>query len=1781
MLQVILDPSLIAKEQSAAGTKADIAITISGISWQHGAAFPETPTQPPAPDIDKLKKFIYPWGWSGIEIPVKFKLYWVLTDNTIAPGYVLLDVAAPVLPDFAPDLESIKYHYDSVYSKRLFPNNTVSDLDLCWNYDTANNREIEFSDSAPVDNAGQKTNTGFFISAISKCGQALPPLNQVANLVYFCKQQPFTIPDGSSEIKGFVIFPFDGQRWAGDIDIPEHAPNDSNLYRLVYDEYNDIRTTVYCPVTPLALKPTEEELKNPIQLRDEHANFLGHLNLKVNDTEDQIPSIVFAAGHFFNLPVLFLDFLNKNKSKIYKIPEQDFTKYKDWLQLLNNFLWSSVRDSLGFGFKSESDGGSLEKRIVRQYCSEYGKVKDGSISSVEAERQEYWKQFSDILKEFSKTKFWQQHNSKNEITSQYWNNIFDPEMPGDYLKCTISLVEEAVRKYGQVPGLELARMDENIRIQISRLQKIELEESADTDKWVDQWVENWSLFLTALQQNPILPARIIFCQWKKLPLSAVLMKEIDISGLEIIVEPVPNESEAAQREREGKIIAVLKQLKWYETVFSTAGELSELQKEALGVGYKEKIIQELKTSLDIQPEMVTKNILGAISDYCNDRIDDTKEFYPEITDPFKITDWQPALTWTNFLASLEFISNPAEKSTFQKDIEVAAKKVIEIPFNIPPNVQLQVDKFENTDPGQEDLNDEIAGNIVLMRRANSINNDADFTHKAWRYLNWAKVQAVSDPSVRDLEQRYISPVFLPETEGYKNSFLQISNEKLSLVSGHETNKEDNEDEEIPDGFFKYHFDENHQGYALWYGYHYKFAGFVALNSGVLPKLIRSNPDSWNIPLIDDTELEKRQFPHEAPYPHLRRVPVSKVRIATRKMYRNTAQDIRAVPKGLLPLAFELAEWKTNILASKINPETQQALTAANEAEVKQNEQVYYLLAEGNEIEGEYNQSEIQLALKKPTTSFWNWYAWLGNEGNIITDQKFPKRKDSAGIERNTDQSDFMLDEEQGKFYRVDAVGHRVEENGNYIESDPFKRIKHLGLEKELTLRTDSRDGKTPETKNPLIDPAIGNSYIITLEKLFPEKNIVTWGKISIPADPGDNLFLFGLKDTSVNLKIRTSQTETTGIRSDPGSEIKEIIIQSGDVARIKIYCIIKQSFFKKQEGGEQRFHEFMTNLITSADNIPGLAGFDDYFLTKPQEVWLEAAVKPRLNQKQSEPLLQHFPLTDDRRSQEKLNTQLWTNLDARPEPDKIIAFLKKNADYLFADFAYTSRTEIRHQVWNWNGRLDESELLGDGLYQNPEAGVTTPAMEWEAWAFSDRPDFSALSQETNLIAYRHKAGTSPADSSQDVFTDLRPGEQKALYYRFTATLYSRYELLGESFAFSIESKKVVDQVADKWRRHLRKCTRVTSLPKPSIRFVIPLTKSIQECKDELNIPAASLLVVLDDKWFTEAGLAEKLELGIEILKKPGKEDVRYLNAGNDPILTGKSLGSVQLTQETEMPTSGKEHPYIEYPKGKNAIMVLDTTGPVGLTFDFAAQTPKLKGCAFIVKIPDLKNSLQTDDSINNVNELKPWALMQIAVRRALREKLCETENLANSLYSEWTAKEWVQFLPAVDSFIPTWWRKAVALNDYVSIKFSDGNKKVAVINTDGNSQNDLPEFDAIFEDLNQRFLVLTEKIYDIGGRPCERYIGTYLYNRKDQSNRNYSLDHPDFPQQLSGKVEGYVRILLVRKTKDYTENPQKHDSVWERLFGSSVNSKPDMQAVQNDPTAALPLVSERIPFKTV
>ncbi len=1028
--------------------------------------------------------------------------------------------------------------------------------------------------------------------------------------------------------------------------------------------------------------------------------------------------------------------------------------------------------------------------------------------------------------------------------------------------------------------------------------------------------------------------------------------------------------------------------------------------------------------------------------------------------------------------------------THLKSFFKEGKISLNTPENIPPPVNIYINDFdsESYKNSESDLLDEIAGHIILSRRSKEKGGN---DYEEWKYLNWAKVGLVGkkDSSKKELETTYLTknyliPAPLPEVNDTQKTSFQLSNENLSLVAGHDNEVQD---DEISEHFanFKYSFGHNGDftlppAPAFWYGYHYQFAGFVALNSGALPVDIRGG--NWNAPKASaGVQLKDEQT---APYHHLRRVPIGLPNITTD--YKNEYLKVPLLVNELLN-----SSEQDNTLYNKEGDRTPGEKIKA------------FLLCEKE-------QEKITIEVDKPYTNFWNWYAWKGG----------------------------------------DAKGNKIGD----------KTLFDRALEEELKIRSASLNGEVEkETKNPYLwEPAIEDELIIKVEGIFSDSTEKMNGELVIEVKP------------DANGKSGKMPFEVI-VGNNFSAKDGQITIPPGTICKISIHCKIKKEHFGDSLG---MFYSWMKDHIVPNKDGENHLKFDDkHFLTNPEVIYVEAAIKSDNITIDKDVL--YSALIPNYSNANEYGVFCSLSTDEIKDKQKKEDVIKK--------LPYFSHCELRHQAWNWNGRLfaeldyeqkyDENGKPRDVLNPNSSSD-TTAAMKWEAWEFASRPDFTALVSDSNITA--NKEGSV----KQLIFKDVRPQNDtlKAHYFRFGLTIYNRYKDIGEGYNKGIQASangsawkrlvkplqiKISEEVEkgdDKKEKDVSEKTAF-KLPKPAIRFAIPLTDalSVNTLSDD-KVRAASMMIATYDRCFDEAGLAERFEIGIEI----GQSAAKYLQAGEDPILSGKAMGAINPGSELIKASDGR------------LFAVFQPVGPAALTFDTNAHHPKVVGSTFILNVEDIQKFLPEG------NKLNAYAMAKVAIRRVLKPEFVrlldkngkeikvDGGGKIKQSFSEWSASEWVQFLPSIDSLIPQKWKED--LKNKGNTKFTlDAESKIITF-----PESKMPEFDKSFEDRMERYLVISQSVDDIGGQPVEMYVGVYKWE-KEKNNFVYNDGNKiKINGTESDKTYGFARLMLVRKSFDYTNESM---NIWKKLFGNKVDKPVEFGNIENDPLAAMPLVSRRITIR--
>lgn len=283
----------------------------------------------------------------------------------------------------------------------------------------------------------------------------------------------------------------------------------------------------------------------------------------------------------------------------------------------------------------------------------------------------------------------------------------------------------------------------------------------------------------------------------------------------------------------------------------------------------------------------------------------------------------------------------------------------------------------------------------------------------------------------------------------------------------------------------------------------------------------------------------------------------------------------------------------------------------------------------------------------------------------------------------------------------------------------------------------------------------------------------------------------------------------------------------------------------------------------------------------------------------------------------------------------------------------------RRQVWHSTGRplpafpaprghLDDMKPLA-----HPQDGSPDPTVSgvlWDAIGFAERFETSASwSKSVSLTV----------GSTRQVFLEEPAGSDASpRYVRYAIEATHRYASLylpmmgkagREHFsAYVAEQSWAIpdgDQPAkDRWKRAFRPGADVPQVPRPAVRLVVPLTRSL----DREHGTGADLLVVLNEELETTSPLLTRLEAGIEVVTRTWADGTTrsLLEFGPDPILSGDAQAGT--------------------------FVGLSCIGPLGHTFDTDTREPYFVGTSYLVRSSQV---------------LQAWEMAKLRFRRLLLPEL--------------------------------------------------------------------------------------------------------------------------------------------------------------------------------------------------
>lgn len=344
---------------------------------------------------------------------------------------------------------------------------------------------------------------------------------------------------------------------------------------------------------------------------------------------------------------------------------------------------------------------------------------------------------------------------------------------------------------------------------------------------------------------------------------------------------------------------------------------------------------------------------------------------------------------------------------------------------------------------------------------------------------------------------------------------------------------------------------------------------------------------------------------------------------------------------------------------------------------------------------------------------------------------------------------------------------------------------------------------------------------------------------------------------------------------------------------------------------------------------------------------------------------------------------------------------------------------IERDKWVWRNlpmasRKDLSGLGGAELLRRlsgalPDAAFTQPDTDagvavWEESiaavdnGLATRPPVAAIWPRANPSG-NHAGGTA---ATAVLLRDSLEGSPQGMYLRYCLGVTSRYAAVIEHAPRSVQ---MAQGAAQAWRRKVApfRGTRIKPL---KILGLVPLTETVARAPRGFGAGARPFMVLLDETWFREYGINERLEVVLalekpEILSDDGsgqtaeQRDKRpfrigplpdhhlpeTLPAGADPYSAARYFKAT-LTNEDG---------------ASAAPMQLQAFGPFGFTMDSTADEALANATAFIVTPPA------------DWNVAPHWAMF-VKLRRVLDYPATSTEQ-AREVRSEWSDAKSVYTLP--------------------------------------------------------------------------------------------------------------------------------------------------------------------------
>jgi len=601
------------------------------------------------------------------------------------------------------------------------------------------------------------------------------------------------------------------------------------------------------------------------------------------------------------------------------------------------------------------------------------------------------------------------------------------------------------------------------------------------------------------------------------------------------------------------------------------------------------------------------------------------------------------------------------------------------------------------------------------------------------------------------------------------------------------------------------------------------------------------------------------------------------------------------------------------------------------------------------------------------------------------------------------------------------------------------------------------------------DPAVADFAVLRLKLLTTAGAVATSYHVDYPpATAAPDSFNSLVQRPAREIKIQGVPGIATPAFDTSTSAIS---IPEGEICEVSFLSAVASSEFT---GPSARFEGF-----TPAELIDDATIGPNFKLVSEARMIVEVAKK--------------VPITGD---------IVWNALSPALQGSRILVSL----DTSDPAFRYVKGLELNRQLWRWDGRPLPRQPFpyGDNLNSLTVAGSPPPSiLNWEAQTMGERPDSDMLRVPKMLTTDQaNTAGSVFLIYEEDISRDSR-----AMYFRFSLIVRNRYEGI---FTTDQDLRPVQSRVSwasspgvaahTDWKRLFVPCRNAATPERPLIKIVVPLTET--DAATSVNHTPA-ILVVLNEPWFEQAGLAETFKSEIVMIPAHGTWPATP-EIGPDPVFIKDGFSGI-------LPAN-----------------CIQQEGPVGFTFDLNSSAPLWTSSAFILRLTNFATSTT-------------GYMARLKFRRSFEPAAALAPPIIPS-GSDYTASQWIQFLADSRDFgagiTVDKWRLSVDSVAGTIMFLSPAGQAL--------SPEASPR-DATLQNVLQLWVVVTQRITDaLGRQDQERFLGIFVQDPNDKT-----LFKPDAGFSGSLPKDGIrarlleVQLNLLEAAEQFPLNAPKLDLLFQ------------------------------------